>query len=163
MVDLDTLAIWPYYVVPKLETWYSHNKRVIILGDAAHAIPPTAGQGAPQGFKDVHTLAALLPQIAPRLPLDKALMDWKAVRQTRVDKVIQLTLQLNNARLPQAERESLAAAGTSVRQSDDHGELGWMYNADVEKNVLLYVKAETKEKKTCLVEWLQAKLTPGMG
>lgn len=43
-VPLDTLAIWPYYVVPKLESWFSTNKRVIILGDAAHAIPPTAGQ-----------------------------------------------------------------------------------------------------------------------
>jgi hypothetical protein len=43
-VPLDTLAIWPYYVMPKLESWFSANKRVIILGDAAHAIPPTAGQ-----------------------------------------------------------------------------------------------------------------------
>lgn len=47
-VPLDTLAIWPYYTVPKLESWFSANKRVIILGDAAHAIPPTAGQVRPQ-------------------------------------------------------------------------------------------------------------------
>jgi len=142
-VDLDTLAIWPYYVVLKLDSWCSFNKRVIILGDAAHAIPPTAGQGASQGFEDAFTLAALLPRIALKLPLDKALVDWKAMRQTRVDEVVQLTLQLNNARLPQAEREALAAAGTSVWQSGDHGELGWLYNADVENDVLLYVKAET--------------------
>lgn len=45
-VDIETLSIWPYYVVPKLGRWSSD--RVIILGDAAHAIPPTAGQGASQ-------------------------------------------------------------------------------------------------------------------
>ncbi|KAH7377750.1 hypothetical protein BKA66DRAFT_467778 [Pyrenochaeta sp. MPI-SDFR-AT-0127] len=159
-VPLDTLAIWPYYVVPKLERWFSPNKRVIILGDAAHAIPPTAGQGASQGFEDAFTLAALLPRVASKLPLDKALTEWKEMRQQRIDKVIKLTLQLNNARLPQAEREKLAASGAAVWESGDHGELAWLYNADVEKEVLAYVKAETKSPRTCPVEWLQSKMNP---
>lgn len=158
-VDLNTLSIWPYYVVPKLETWSSPTKRVIILGDAAHAIPPTAGQGASQGFEDAFTLAALLPRITPKLPLNKALTEWKDMRQDRVDKVIKLTLQLNNARLPEAERLKLAAAGAPVWQSGDQGELAWLYNADVEKEVLAYVKAETKSPHTCPVEWLTSKLS----
>jgi 2-polyprenyl-6-methoxyphenol hydroxylase-like FAD-dependent oxidoreductase len=158
-VPLSTLAIWPYYVVPKLESWFSLNKRVIILGDAAHAIPPTAGQGASQGFEDAFTLATLLPRVTAKLPLDEALTEWKNMRQERIDKVIKLTLQLNNARLPEAEREKLAAAGTEVWQSGDHGELGWLYNADVEKEVLAYVKAETKSPRTCPVEWLTSKMS----
>jgi 2-polyprenyl-6-methoxyphenol hydroxylase-like FAD-dependent oxidoreductase len=158
-VPLNTLAIWPYYVVPKLESWFSANKRVIILGDAAHAIPPTAGQGASQGFEDAFTLAALLPRITANLPLDKALIEWKEMRQQRIDKVIKLTLQLNNARLPEAEREKLAAAGTEVWQSGDHGELGWLYNTDAEKEVLAYVKAETKNPHTCPVERLTSKMS----
>jgi 2-polyprenyl-6-methoxyphenol hydroxylase-like FAD-dependent oxidoreductase len=36
----DTLSIWAYYVVPKLETWKSETAKVVMLGDAAHAIPP---------------------------------------------------------------------------------------------------------------------------
>lgn len=157
-VPLDTLAIWPYYVVPKLDSWFS--KRVIILGDAAHAIPPTAGQGASQGFEDAFTLAALLPRVTSKLPLDKALTEWKDMRQQRIDKVIKLTLQLNNARLPEAEREKLAAAGAPVWESGDNGELAWLYNADVEKEVLAYVKAETKSPRTCPVEWLTSKMSP---
>jgi hypothetical protein len=74
------------------------------------------------------------------------------MRQQRIDKVIKLTLQLNNARLPEAEREKLAAAGTEVWQSGDQGELGWLYNADVEKEVLASVKADTKNSHTCQVE-----------
>ncbi|KAF2192170.1 FAD/NAD(P)-binding domain-containing protein [Zopfia rhizophila CBS 207.26] len=139
----ETMAIWPYYVVPKLERWFSPGKRVIILGDAAHAIPPTAGQGASQGFEDSFTLAALLPRLAANLPLDKAVTYWKDMRQDRVDKVVSLTLQLNNTRLPQAEREKLAAEGQTW-QSGDSGELGWLYNAQVEEDVLAWVKAETK-------------------
>lgn len=157
-VDLSTLSIWPYYVVPKLDTWSSPSSRVVILGDAAHAIPPTAGQGASQGFEDAFTLAALIPRITAKLPLDKALTEWKEMRQVRVDKVIKLTLQLNNARLPEAERLKLAAAGGTVWQSGDQGELGWLYNADVEKEILAYVKAESKPSHTCPVDWLTSKL-----
>lgn len=39
----DKINVWPFYIVPKLEHWASQQRRVIILGDAAHAIPPSAG------------------------------------------------------------------------------------------------------------------------
>lgn len=39
-VPLETLAIWSFYTVPKLSTWKSETRRVVIVGDAAHAIPP---------------------------------------------------------------------------------------------------------------------------
>ncbi|ORY04552.1 hypothetical protein BCR34DRAFT_491470 [Clohesyomyces aquaticus] len=155
-VPVDTLAIWPYYVVPKLERWFSPANRVIILGDAAHAIPPTAGQGASQGFEDVFTLAALLPSLSQKMPLGKAVTYWNNMRQKRVDKVIELTLQLNNTRLPQAEREKLEAGQTWV--SGESGELGWLYNANVEEDVLAWIKTETKVARTCPVDWLATKL-----
>ncbi len=98
------------------------------------------------------------PRITTKLPLDKALVEWKDMRQQRIDKVIKLTLQLNNARLPQAEREKLAASGAPVWESGDNGELAWLYSADVEKEVLAYIKAETKVPRTCPVEWLQSKM-----
>jgi 2-polyprenyl-6-methoxyphenol hydroxylase-like FAD-dependent oxidoreductase len=151
-VDMSTLAIWPYFVVPKLESWFSAKKRVIILGDAAHAIPPTAGQGASQGLEDAFTLAKLLSQVTMKFPITGALTLWKAMRQQRVDKVIELTLQLNNARLPQTEREKLLAAGELVWQSGDQGELGWLYNADIEEDVLALVHVETDEMKACPIE-----------
>jgi 2-polyprenyl-6-methoxyphenol hydroxylase-like FAD-dependent oxidoreductase len=135
-VDLETLAIWPYYVVPKMDTWSSASSRVVILGDAAHAIPPTAGQGASQGFEDAYTLSILLSTGQMEgLRLGKALNAWKEYRQQRVNKVIELTLQLNNARLPQAERVKLEAEGKMVWQSGDSGELAWLYNADIQRDV----------------------------
>lgn len=141
-VPLETLAIWPYYVVPKLQSWFSESKRVVILGDAAHAIPPTAGQGASQGFEDAFTLASVLKSVGGNVTLEEALPKWMDMRQDRVDQVIKLTLQLNNARLPQIERERLEREGGMVWQSGDAGELGWLYNADVEKDILRAIGVE---------------------
>ncbi|OXV05292.1 hypothetical protein Egran_06940, partial [Elaphomyces granulatus] len=76
-IPTDTLSIWPFYVVPKLEHWYSPGKRVIILGDAAHAIPPSAGQGACQATEDSFTLATLLARLSSKVPLDDALDFWQ--------------------------------------------------------------------------------------
>ena len=43
-VPLDTLSIWSFYTVPKLPTWKSETRTVVMIWDAAHAIPPAAGQ-----------------------------------------------------------------------------------------------------------------------
>jgi 2-polyprenyl-6-methoxyphenol hydroxylase-like FAD-dependent oxidoreductase len=140
----ETMAIWPYYVIPKLPQWASPSKRVIILGDAAHAIPPTAGQGASQGFEDSFTLATILTNISPDLPLDKAIDYWKNIRQERIDKVIALTLRLNNARLPEKEREQQAARGMTW-DSGAGGTLSWLYNARIEEDLLKWITAGNAE------------------
>jgi len=36
---------------------------LVILGDAAHAIPPSAGQGINQAFEDAYIFALLLGQV----------------------------------------------------------------------------------------------------
>ncbi|CAD6568160.1 MAG: hypothetical protein ASARMPRED_001428 [Alectoria sarmentosa] len=44
-IDKDKVNTWPYYAVPHVEKWASPSGKVIILGDAAHAVPPSTGQG----------------------------------------------------------------------------------------------------------------------
>jgi 2-polyprenyl-6-methoxyphenol hydroxylase-like FAD-dependent oxidoreductase len=141
-VPTETLSIWPYYTVPKLKTWASTGQRVIILGDAAHAIPPTAGQGASQAFEDTYTLAVLLSKLSTKIPLSEALKFWQTTRQERIDKVIALTLQLNNTRLPKAERERLSK--DNVWQSGEDGQLAWLYNARIEEEILLWAEKMNK-------------------
>lgn len=36
----ENMAIWPIYTIPRLERWASQRGRVVLIGDAAHAIPP---------------------------------------------------------------------------------------------------------------------------
>src|SRR2546429_8477950 len=121
----------------------SWHQLVIILGDAAHAIPPTAGQGASQAFEDAYTLAVLLSKLSTKTLLPEALNFWQITRQVRIDKVIALTFQLNNTRLPQAERERLSKG--QVWQSGEDGQLAWLYNARVEEDFLSWAEKNEQD------------------
>ena len=105
--------IWPLQTLPKLERWWSDKSgRVVLIGDAAHAMPPTSGQGANQAFEDGWVLANVLKSafrkghqhdaeidgtsVSQRLK--QALRRWHARRQNRIDQILQLTRQMHNLR-----------------------------------------------------------------
>lgn len=85
---LHQINLWPFYVIPKLDTWASKHSRVVILGDAVHAIPPTAGQGVNQAFEDVYTYALVLAKSQQNL--ERGLRIRQQGRQERVDRVLDL-------------------------------------------------------------------------
>ncbi|KAI9871127.1 MAG: hypothetical protein M1830_003285 [Pleopsidium flavum] len=146
-IPTESITIWPYYTVPRLEKWASDRKRVIILGDAAHAIPPTAGQGVNQAFEDTYTLALLLSKLSSGIPLSEALMFWQTYRQERVDKVLDLTRQMNNKRLPAADRELLAKESVWQDESKTQGEGGqlhWLYHPRLDEEVLSWVETQKR-------------------
>lgn len=107
MAKPEDLGIWPYYTLPRLKKWTSADSKIIIIGDAQHAIPPTGGQGACMAIEDVYTLG--IPLTTPNI-LDhpSALSWWQAWRSARIDKVLTLTTQPGDLRLPAAEQEPLA-------------------------------------------------------
>jgi 2-polyprenyl-6-methoxyphenol hydroxylase-like FAD-dependent oxidoreductase len=100
-IDLDRVGLWPFYVVPKLDTWTSKHSRVVILGDAAHAIPPTAGQGVNQAFEDAYTFAVISARCQPQ-ELERGLKIWQQGRQERVDRILELNAQIDARRMPTA-------------------------------------------------------------
>ncbi|KAJ5757259.1 uncharacterized protein N7511_007441 [Penicillium nucicola] len=55
------LGLWQLRDLSHLKTW--HRGRVIIIGDAAHAMLPTQGQGASQAIEDSEALGAFLKDI----------------------------------------------------------------------------------------------------
>lgn len=59
----STLTSWPFFSVPHLDSWSSPKKRIVIIGDSAHAIPPTGSQGAAMAFEDAETLAYVLSRV----------------------------------------------------------------------------------------------------
>lgn len=82
-IDGDSMNVWPFYLLPHLDHWASvRHRRVVILGDAAHAVPPTAGQGASQAFEDVQSLALLIAKLRDHRELkwEDALEFWQAFR-----------------------------------------------------------------------------------
>ncbi|KAH7413462.1 kynurenine 3-monooxygenase [Cadophora sp. MPI-SDFR-AT-0126] len=140
---LDRLSIWPYYVVPHLDTWSSPKKRVVILGDAAHAIPPTAGQGASQAFEDVFSLALLLSKIGGDVKWDAALEFWQKYRVERVKKVLALTMKLNQKRLPAEEKAKLGDEEVVFKDiAGGPEQQRWLFEPKIEEHMLQWVKEQ---------------------
>ncbi|WP_433386593.1 FAD-dependent oxidoreductase [Micromonospora sp. KLBMP9576] len=84
---------------------------VVLLGDAAHAMPPHLGQGACLAFEDAATLASLLRE--SRLP--DAVVAYDRTRRPRATTVVRQTRRMSavlKARGPLALRARDAALGT---------------------------------------------------
>mmetsp|Transcript_5380 Transcript_5380/g.18624 ORF Transcript_5380/g.18624 Transcript_5380/m.18624 type:complete len:461 (+) Transcript_5380:1199-2581(+) len=65
-----------------LEKWSAADGRVILLGDAAHAMPPFMGQGGNQALQDAYSLAAALGSIGDvHASLEDALAAYEGARQ----------------------------------------------------------------------------------
>ncbi|OAA61791.1 Monooxygenase, FAD-binding protein [Niveomyces insectorum RCEF 264] len=135
-IDPSKVNVWPFYAVPKLERWASESRRVIILGDAAHAIPPSAGQGINQAFEDVYMLALLLGRAAEIANPQAALTFWQTYRQERVDHVLALNHQIDLRRMPSGDAAFTQGA---AREEFD---LTWLYKPDFKKDVEAWISEQ---------------------
>lgn len=136
----DTLTSWPFFSVPHLDTWASPKKRVIVIGDAAHAIPPTGGQGAAQAFEDAETLGYVLSRVfATDFSFDKLpeiITKWEQHRFARIAKVIDFTTKNGDIRkssnhfYEQAAKEWLIWA--MFKFMGPEGGAQWMYSYNAE-------------------------------
>jgi 2-polyprenyl-6-methoxyphenol hydroxylase-like FAD-dependent oxidoreductase len=136
--DAHSFNIWPFHTLPRLPTWSSERGRVVVLGDAAHAIPPTAGQGANQAFEDSYSLALLLRALPLAVDLSAPLRRWREYRQGRVDRVLELSEHMNALRLSEEEKAALSEEQARLSESYNvglDGELGWLYMNDIEQDM----------------------------
>jgi 2-polyprenyl-6-methoxyphenol hydroxylase-like FAD-dependent oxidoreductase len=82
-------------------TWFSshvlpapwHRGRVVLIGDAAHACPPTLAQGAAQALEDAEVLTELL--LAADAPTDAMWQAFTDRRFTRATTIVDASLQLS--------------------------------------------------------------------
>lgn len=79
-----------HHLSPPLKSYV--DKRVVLLGDAAHAMVPNLGQGACQAIEDAVTLAVLTQGD----DLDAALAEYDRQRLPRSQKVAATSLRLAN-------------------------------------------------------------------
>jgi 2-polyprenyl-6-methoxyphenol hydroxylase-like FAD-dependent oxidoreductase len=79
----DIMVGWNTYDFPTVPTW--HNDRMVIIGDAAHAASPAAGQGASMAMEDAVTLAKCLRDVSE---IPAALATYDSLRRDRVERVV---------------------------------------------------------------------------
>ncbi|KAJ7328080.1 hypothetical protein DFH08DRAFT_1026211 [Mycena albidolilacea] len=80
---------WQLRKLPKLPTWIKGN--VAILGDAAHAMFPTYGQGFAIGLEDAATVATLFPKGTEASEVTSRLKTFEEIRKPRGERVSQMS------------------------------------------------------------------------
>ena len=114
---------WGLFTRPVTQNW-GHG-RIQLIGDAAHAMLPNAGQGACQAFEDAYILARWLATC--RDPVE-AFTNFRRIRIPRVHGVQRLSF--SNARFKHmrdstAQKELITAGKSSV-----HGSSDWVWGYD---------------------------------
>ncbi|KKF94761.1 6-hydroxynicotinate 3-monooxygenase [Ceratocystis platani] len=94
----ETVKFYPIYKLPAGRPWFKN--RCLVIGDAAHAMPPHASQGVSMALEDVFLLSKMLK--TENLDLDKGLAAYVEKRKARTD-----------AMLSKAERNSTVRKQTS--------------------------------------------------
>ncbi|KAJ2972112.1 hypothetical protein NQ176_g7341 [Zarea fungicola] len=140
--DAHFLNVWPFYTVPKMDRWHSATGKVVILGDAAHAIPPSAGQGANQGFEDAYSFGLLLATLTENASWLDALNAWESYRMERMEEVLRLTNRLLTIRMTEEEKANVPEDMRWELDWSDAGksQLGWLYLVDIDHDIKTLVK-----------------------
>ncbi|KAF7327334.1 Salicylate hydroxylase [Mycena kentingensis (nom. inval.)] len=86
--QLKAPSKWYIHQLTPLETYV--NGKIVLIGDAAHAMCPHLGSGVGQGFEDVLVLCELLGHESTNLSnLEAALEAYDAVRRPRANMVLE--------------------------------------------------------------------------
>lgn len=91
----DIAGVWPVHDLPPLPAW--HAGRLCLVGDAAHAVSPSAGQGASLALEDATVLVRCLGA-DPSPVIGHA--RYESLRKTRAEQVVALGRRLSSAKAP---------------------------------------------------------------
>ena len=114
---------WGLFTRPLTQNW--GRGRVQLIGDAAHAMLPNAGQGACQAFEDAYILARWLE--ACRDPVE-AFANFRRIRIPRVHGVQRLSF--SNARFKHMRDSAAQKASIASGTSSVHGSSDWVWEYD---------------------------------
>lgn len=81
--------IWRQSDLPHTDHWVSKSGRVVMIGDAVHAMLPAVGMGASQGIEDSACLAMCLEAAQSIHDLPKVLHAFETIRKPRAEWMVQ--------------------------------------------------------------------------
>jgi 2-polyprenyl-6-methoxyphenol hydroxylase-like FAD-dependent oxidoreductase len=117
---------YPIYDIPTIPKW--HVGPVVLVGDAAHATSPSAGQGASLALEDAIVLAQCVRDIPQ---LEGAFAAYERLRRTRAEKVVQASRKTGSNKVAAS---SLARWARDLmlpfflKRLGSSTSLGWLYS-----------------------------------
>ena len=114
---------WGLFTRPLTRNW--GRGRIQLIGDAAHAMLPNAGQGACQAFEDAYILARWLE--ACRDPIE-AFGNFRRIRIPRVHGVQRLSF--SNARFKHMRDSAAQKELITAGKGSFHGSADWVWGYD---------------------------------
>ena len=119
---------WGLFVVEPLLRWY--RGRVVLLGDAAHAMLPHHGQGANTTLEDAFTLAGVLAE-ARAGDLEPVLAEYQRLRRARTRQVARSSWATNALLHLRDDDPDLPWRDEKMRRFAD--DFGWIHEFDAEQ------------------------------
>ena len=88
------------------ERW--RDRRVFLAGDAAHLMPPFAGQGMNSGVRDAHNLAWKLAAVASGQLGPRLLDTYQSERQDHAGQMVKLAIRVGRVMMPRNRLQAFA-------------------------------------------------------
>ena len=123
--NVESCVKWRIATAPRLPSWTAHDGRVLLLGDAAHAFPPWAGQGACMAFEDAGCLGTLINHARSLEDMNEVGKIYEKLRRPRVEKLHDIVLanvamfSLPDGEQQRARDEGLRAAAAAAAAATD--------------------------------------------
>ncbi len=114
---------WGLFTRPLTQNW--GRGRIELIGDAAHAMLPNAGQGACQAFEDAYILARWLGACPDPV---EAFANFRRIRIPRVHGVQRLSV--SNARFKHMRDAAAQKEAIGARTGSVHGNSDWVWGYD---------------------------------
>ncbi|OHE99661.1 FAD binding domain-containing protein [Colletotrichum orchidophilum] len=145
---IDTTIKWPLMTGLPLENWVTDSERLVILGDAAHAMLPYMSQGAAMAVEDGAALAVALNKMASLEQLGLALRIFQKERKIRTSMMQEASMvnallwhfkdgpeqkARDEAMRPEVEGRKFSS---SPNQWSDPLTQSWAYGYDAENKML---------------------------
>jgi 2-polyprenyl-6-methoxyphenol hydroxylase-like FAD-dependent oxidoreductase len=126
----EGILCWPFYAMPELHSWSSSSGNVIMIGDAAHAMPASSGQGVNQALEDGFSLAKVLSYEWNDEVWPKVLSTWQSWRQDKIDRIHEMMRATNMTRSSELERSKLLDTESKGQSTKDN--MQWLFDLDLD-------------------------------